>query len=215
MTVESFYDYSEEDFKKMNEYFRNHPEITVIQMERKIDETWKDWIRLSDKIKLTNYVLREIKLKHSSKKESLLVFINIKNTALTLEKYYNDFEKAVGYHFDPLKVVLELERGKQDFWEIIVCDKKLLGILLGYGYENACLCSWYSQDHNHPFLINLYEHSYPSENNEPRITSHFFIDHTPFRLPIFACLEPKAINLLRNILRIEMKLLNFIKIKTF
>lgn len=194
VTIEDIRDYNEEDFKKLNEYLKNHPEIPVLYVDRKIDETWKDWQRLASNFELTNYILAEINPIDFPEKTSLLVFINIKNTILILQKHYDDFKRVVGHDFNPVEVVFELKNGKQEFWDKVLYHYALCGILLGYGYENAWLFEWYMSRKNNPFLNNLQKNTTPSDNSDPRVKADCYLDKTPFRMPIFSCLDKKRSN---------------------
>ena len=194
ITIEVRNDYDEEDFNKLNEYFQNHPEIPLIQVERNIDKTWKDWQRLANNFDLTNYILAEIKPDHYGEKESLLVFINIKRTALILQKYYDYFKRTVGYDFNPIDIIFELKNGNQTFWKTVFSHYALCGILLGYGSENAWLFEWYMKNKNNPFLTNIQKKAKPSDNTDPRVKADVYIYNVPFRMPVFSCLDKEKSN---------------------
>jgi hypothetical protein len=115
VSIECLVYYGEEEFKRLNQYILDHPELDVIEVDRYLEETWKYWEEVSHNFDIVNYVFAEVCPFPASKKVSIMIFINVKNTALILQKYYEDFRRVVGYDFHPLQVILDLKEGKKDF----------------------------------------------------------------------------------------------------
>lgn len=183
MTIESIYDYNEEDMKKIQGFLQNHPEIESAQVERYIDETWLDWKKISRNYEIRNYLLAEIHPSSYLEKESLLLFINLKETLLALQKYYNDFRVAYGKEFCPMKVILDLKQGKDEFWKAICDNQATMGILLGYGYNNSWLFKWKNgKKSSSDLLINCY-------NSKKSKKSKYYLNKKIFNLPSFAWLD--------------------------
>lgn len=187
ITIEPLLYYDAKDFKKIGEYIKNHPDLDVINIDRRLEETWADWKKLSSRHETANYILTEIKLDNFSAKESLLVFINIKNTSKILKQYYDDFKKEVGKDFDPDDVINNINKNGV-FWKKIFKNHALAGILLGYGYDNAVLFNRFMTIGD-PYVKNLHKNSYPSEDSREK--AKYYINDIPFRLPIFVCLDEK------------------------
>lgn len=185
VTIEPLLHYDFEDFRKIDEYIKNHPKLKVIKVERKLEETWKDWKKLSDKFEIKNYILTELKF---SEKESLLIFLNIKNTIKVLEQYYDDFKRVTKEDFNPIDVISRIKNKDDDFWKKIFKNHALVGILLGYGYDNASLFNLFMTNDD-LYLKNLHQNSKPSEDSRKK--SKYYINNIPFRLPIFVCLNKK------------------------
>ena len=137
MTIESIFYYDDSDFDQIEQYLKAHPEIQSQKIERYIDETLSTWKEYSNNLEMHNFLIAEIFSPNSPGKESSLLFINIKETILSIQKYYPDFREAYGRDFDPVLVVEGLRRGENEFWNMVIDHKALLGILLGYGYNNA------------------------------------------------------------------------------
>ncbi len=65
--------------------------------------------------------------------------VNVPETVKTIRSHYDVFRKTVGFDFDPLEQVLTMQNPDSLFWEKVLKNKCLLGILFGYGDRNASL----------------------------------------------------------------------------
>ena len=68
--------------------------------------------------------------------------VNVLKTAFVIQENYELFKNAVGYDFDPLEVVFELENESSRFWDQLRGEDgwkhaTLWGLLYGFGKENA------------------------------------------------------------------------------
>ena len=119
----------------------------------KIDELWDKWEKIQHRFPLSKKFLL---VKHERSLEEVQTFdpkckkfydvflINIYQTALILQKHYNLFKQAVGYDFDPLSIVFDLEKEHSDFWNRIKDSKHciLWGLLYGFGEKNSYGFLW-------------------------------------------------------------------------
>ena len=116
--------------------FSSHP---VIKNELNFSENWNIWKRVRDRYPMSRFLLVERKPPAFSSGESSVFLVNIAAVASLLEKHYPKFRAAVREDFDPLDIVFEIEDDGSAFWETVLARDDLLGILLGYGEENAKL----------------------------------------------------------------------------
>jgi len=84
------------------------------------------------------------KLDPSIEKMIDVTFVNIFETALTIQENYDLFKRAVGFDFDPLQVVFDLEDESSEFWNKIKgCEHSYLwGLLYGFGEKNTWGYFW-------------------------------------------------------------------------
>lgn len=66
-------------------------------------------------------------------------FVNIPETATVLQEHYSLFRERVGFDFDPMVQVYDIQNPSSVFWNKTLKNKFLLGILLGFGKKNAYL----------------------------------------------------------------------------
>lgn len=105
-------------------------------------QLWNSWERA-----MGQYVgpcFRFVALKHISAVQNKTgLFINIPNTLLVLEEYYNEFEKVAGGPFDPREVIDEISDENSHFWnKIFHSNSYIIGLLLGYGKRNSFIFAW-------------------------------------------------------------------------
>jgi hypothetical protein len=74
-----------------------------------------------------------------SKKARAAFLVNIAATTYLLKNRYGEFRNFVGFDFDPLSIVFEIEDDESPFWNKVVTDEYFLGLVLGYGDMNAWL----------------------------------------------------------------------------
>lgn len=66
-------------------------------------------------------------------------FVNIPATIDVLHRYYDVFVEEVGFHFDPEKIVYEIQDKDSEFWNraFLLHSHITKGLLHGFEYENA------------------------------------------------------------------------------
>jgi hypothetical protein len=152
------------------------------------DQFWENgWKKIRGKMKTPLFILTE---RPSPFNELRAVFlVNIAATAITLKKHYTEFREFVGFEFDPLLTVFEIENESSQFWSKVLSDTHLLGILLGYGDANAYLHQYWIKAQNkgaasekiRDFLTVIRDQA-PTSNSGAKTK-----DDILFHLPIFAC----------------------------
>lgn len=135
MSFEVFSHIPEEEKRE----FLSFSSHSIIKNELNFFENWNVWKGLKDQYPMTRFLLIERKPPSFSTGESSVFLVNIAATACVLEKHYQKFRAAVVEDFDPLDIVFEIQDNHSLLWNTILGREDLLGILLGYGEENAWL----------------------------------------------------------------------------
>jgi len=104
-----------------------------------------NWEKVKPKLSFNHYLFGKFSL---NEHYDVLFFVNIEMAIRTLIKYYNDYKRILGYDFDPFKIVFEVENPQSQFWNDIIKNHALLGILLGYGQANSWFFKWNLQYDN-------------------------------------------------------------------
>lgn len=120
--------------------------------EYDFEETWRLWEKA-----LNNSEINKFIIVHYSRKSSdfdFVYLINITQLATELKKHYHLFQRYLGFDFDPLEVVIDIQNEESPFWNKIFNDESLdqericlIGILFGYGLENSYPFSLVFNDH--------------------------------------------------------------------
>lgn len=134
----SFEIFSEISTEEKQEFFTlsSHP---VIKNELNFFENWNVWERLKNQYPMSRFLLFQRRPPSFSPAKSAVFLVNVTATACALQKHYQKFREVVGKEFDPLDVVFEIQNHDSSFWNTVLDREDLLGILLGYGEENAWL----------------------------------------------------------------------------
>lgn len=104
-------------------------------------ENFQKWEKIKGRFPIRQYLFGKFPSSRDEKTEYLL-FLNIEETLRTLLKYYGDFKRVLGYDFDPFQVVFDIENRDSKFWNTVLDNAIPLGILLGYGRDNAYFFKW-------------------------------------------------------------------------
>lgn len=108
---------------------------------------WEVW----NKLKEGNYPKRYLLVAHPEQIVSSLgvpsgvydlFLVNIQQTVFILGKHYAVFRNIVGYDFDPLEKVFELENSDSDFWLQVLNNHQAHGLLCGFGEKNVLFFEW-------------------------------------------------------------------------
>lgn len=136
LTIVPVFNYSEEDYKAQYETLSNEEKKNSLPIyDYNLPENWARWEKIRDQFPLHRYVLFK-KLIPDTPKEFFIYFADIAKIAFTLEKHYTLFKRLLNFEFDPLAEAFQLEKGSQ-FWDAIFSNSILVGILCGYGEQNA------------------------------------------------------------------------------
>lgn len=121
-----------------------------------IEELWEKWEKIQHRFPLKKRFLLLKKERHKEGWKEVfpnytaiydVLFVDVLKTALVIQENYELFRKTVGYDFDSLEVVFELENKHSTFWEKLGGKEgwrhaTLWGILFGFGRENAFAYTW-------------------------------------------------------------------------
>ena len=102
---------------------------------------WKKWQHLKNMSHFPRFILTS-KQDQEYPKLYHMYLINVLETALIITENYSFFRTALGFDFDPLEAVLEIEDENSKFWETIFNRSDLIGILYGFGRRNSQCFSW-------------------------------------------------------------------------
>lgn len=121
-----------------------------------IEDLWDKWEKIQSRFPLNKRFLlvkREWstdswkKLFPSCREVYDIFFVDVLKTARIIQENYELFRHAVGYDFDPLEVVFELENKNSNFWDSLSGEEgwryaTLWGLLYGFGKENSFSYTW-------------------------------------------------------------------------
>ena len=137
------------------------------------EETWDMW-----ESKLEREHIHKFLLVHFPRKIEHLDFIylvNIIETATLLKQHYALFKEYVGFDFDPLSVIFDIEDHDSIFWNKIFNNGSsqdcicLMGLLFGYGFENSYPFSLFfssnRKENEMTFISNMYGEMIRNTNN--------------------------------------------------
>lgn len=167
-----------------------------------INDLWEKWEKTRFFINKNFLLVKKIRAAknweklESCKKVYDIFFVNVHKTALVIQENYDLFRQVVGYDFDPLKLVFELENEKSPFWDKIMGDDSwkysvLWGLLFGFGKENSFSYLWASR---HIRGMNLTQQenqwsltlpSWSSCNNYPSVSDKNAFSIFNFSIPLF------------------------------
>jgi hypothetical protein len=100
-----------------------------------------------------------------------IILADIQKTALILAENYDVFKSYAGMDFHPLEIVFELDDPDSKFWKQIFSYKNHLamGLLFGFGKQNALMWSWNSSLRKKPGKAAEYCQKNPMRTSTPRI----------------------------------------------
>ncbi len=140
------------------------------------------WKKIKDRLPIRQYLFGIFPPRFESDGPDSLLFINIEMALRTLLKHYEDFKRTLGFDFDPLEAIFEVENRDSKFWKGVMQHDVLLGILLGFGRDNAWFFKWAwregEQNKVGDFLRSLPKDCYESQYVQDP-------DPQNFMLPIF------------------------------
>jgi hypothetical protein len=134
----SFDTLSEDPIEEKEAFLKQSPHL-ILKNEVRFKENWETWERLKERFKMSQFLLFKRASPSFSLEKSSVFFVNIAVTAAVLKRYYNDFRNVLGEDFDPLEMVFEIQNDNSVFWQKVFARHDLVGILLGFGAQNAWL----------------------------------------------------------------------------
>ena len=101
-----------------------------------IPENWDKWEQIRSRFPIKNFLFFK-KQDNFFPKIYRLYFVNIRLLEATLTDHYKLFKERIEADFKPCNVVLEIQDNESFFWEHVFNDSMLMGILYGFGKNNA------------------------------------------------------------------------------
>jgi hypothetical protein len=159
---------TEEEKAEWNAYYESLlPEEKAKFVERRVHDfkgNFQKWEQIKDRLPIRQYLFGLFPNAVSKKVENLL-FVNIEQTIRAFLANYEDFRRVLGYDFDPIDAVFDIENRESKFWNEVLKHHALIGILLGFGRDNAWFFDWVMQYEDVPskqndFLSSLYSRFY-------------------------------------------------------
>lgn len=170
-----------------------------------IEDLWDKWEKIQHRFSIKKrFLLVKRERPRESWKELFprctaiydVLFVDVVKTALVIQENYELFKQAVGYDFDPLEAVFELENESSNFWNKVKGKEAwrysyLWGLLYGFGKENAFSHFWKSR-HIRAIECNEKEKllaaslkKWSSCKNRPSLTDSNAFTISNFTIPIF------------------------------
>jgi len=145
------------------------------------------WEKFKDYFKIDKYIVGT--LNNPVFGETFLV-VDIKKLALVIADHYEVFKKAVGFDFDPLEMVFDIQNPDSTFWNTVfeLDNHVTKGLIFGYGKKNSYFFQWKNQ--NNEQKINNYLKNvslYPSTTCDAQRLTKGNISN--FSIPFFYYVE--------------------------
>lgn len=170
-----------------------------------IEELWDKWEKIQHRFQIKK---RFLLFKKEYPKEywqhlfpeysaiHTIFFIDVVKTALVIQENYELFKRAVGFDFDPLEVVFEMEQDKSPFWDTIHGKEAwnysyLWGLLYGFGKENSFTHFWKSRNIRSDKycekgkILSPHIKKWPSYKNRPSFSEKGAFSLSNFVIPAF------------------------------
>lgn len=137
MTLIILDSYSEEDIQQWYATLSEEEKQNCRILESyDLPKQYQQWCKENKKYPMKNFRLVERK-DRVDHRLSYLYFVNVDLTTSLLKKEYATFKQIVGFDFDPIEVIFDMEEDSLHFWNKVEQSSLLLGLLFGYGEANA------------------------------------------------------------------------------
>lgn len=143
---------------------------------------YEKWEKIKDRFPITKYLIGVFPSPYEKRAE-LVLFVNIELMLKTLLNHYEDFRYLLGTDFDPLKAVFEVEDRNSQFWNDVLKQHTLLGILLGFGRSNSWFYMWDERCEQEQKKIKAFFQSLSVKRPEEKYIANYGPQN--FLLPIF------------------------------
>lgn len=107
---------------------------------------WEVWQAAYPHLSTPLYKLFSRRLSKEKPDAMVGLFINVPQTVHVLRKYRSEFYQFTGMEFDTDKILDTIEDENSIFWDRVLTNHFLLGLLLGYGEKNAYLFDWITKN---------------------------------------------------------------------
>lgn len=137
ITVIPVYLFTDEEMQILyNELSEEQKKQVVILEDYDLPKNWEKWkvFQKNLDIKQFAFFLRD---NLENPKIPEIWFVNILQTILAIEEHHELFTEILGMNFDSRQVTAEIRDPNSIFWEKVMKEPVLLGILYGFGKYNA------------------------------------------------------------------------------
>lgn len=115
----------EEIFQRLETYWKEYD----------LSDNWDRWIEWKKDRHNSRFLFR--KEPTSNPHLFSAYMINTEEVLWVFHKHYTTFKESLGFDFDPLEKALEFESLDSVFWEKVLSNDFLIGLLYGFGERNA------------------------------------------------------------------------------
>ena len=178
-------DYSAEELKAYYDSLTEEEKKNGILVEDDyLKEDWEKWEKINGFLPMKGFLLFRSNLYHDPH-ASYVFFVNILKTAIVIQENYDSFRRVVGFDFNPLEIVFEMNSQDSKFWQSIRNNNcsHLWGLIFGYGKTNSYAFHWKNFDHTKSCEDFFKEFHCTSSNNTVSGKANFSIktlDIPPF-----------------------------------
>ncbi len=186
MTLIPAANYSEEEMKVIYESLSEEEKkkegfsVNVIE-GYEFSEAWGKWEQISHRFPMKRFML--FKQENEDPHLFFVVFVDIIKTAAVIQDNYEAFQKAIGFDFYAMELVLQMNQKDSVLWKNM--NPYLEGLLFGYGKTNSQLFHWKYLDHPNSCDELCRNIKTSSSNEQLKGLITFTIDN--FQIPSFAC----------------------------
>ena len=174
-----------------------------------IEELWDQWEKIQYRFPIQKRFLLVKKERPKEDWKELfptctaiydVFLVNVPKTALVIQENYELFRRAVGYDFDPLEIVFDLENKNSKFWDKITGKEAwkysyLWGLLYGFGKENTFLHFWKNRHIREPCekekLLSTNLQTWSSCKDRPSFIDKNAFTISLFPIPLFKSFSPE------------------------
>ena len=172
--------------KERQEYYESlsasEKENGIIIEKYDLPENWKKWEEICPRFPFKKYLLFKSDL-YDDPHASFIFFVDIFKTALVIQENYETFKKAVGFDFNPLEVVLEMQQNNSKFWEKLKGSAVHWGLLYGFGPKNSWTFHW--KNFEHPSSCENFLQSFEGRFSNPPIKGKVKFALSNLEIPSF------------------------------
>jgi len=173
--------FSEEEKKELEKYLASLPDESKRPKRHDFEANYDKWMAIKDRFPIRQYLFGEFPT--FDEKTSVALFVNIEAAIKTVVNHYEEFRRTLGYDFDPVQAIFDVQNKESKFWNAVVKNHLLMGIMHGFGRENSYFFDQFMKYNADNSQIGDFFRSMPknfSDNKDIR-----YQDVKNFMLPIF------------------------------
>lgn len=142
LTIVPLYLFSDEEMRDLYNQLseKEKSQVTIIK-NYDLPTNWRKWETFQKQLNIKKFALF-LRENLENPKIPDIWFVNILETALQIEIHHEIFTRILGFDFETEQVILEIQDPSSIFWNKILSEPLLLGILYGYGKYNAICFHW-------------------------------------------------------------------------